>query len=112
MLFLISLALAVILLLILAPLLRKRPLPFYITGAVVSAAVTVLSQQHIENDVITSLTASTDEEETEYFDMAYGTMAQDIINRQSPDVDGVSGATYSSDDIKKALKKCLEKARR
>lgn len=66
----------------------------------------------IENDVITSLTASTDEEETEYFDMAYGTMAQDIINKQSPDVDGVSGATYSSDDIKKALKKCLEKARR
>ena len=66
----------------------------------------------IENDVITEISAYSDEEEPEYFDSAYETVAGDILNYQTCEVDAVSGATYSSNAIMKAVKKCLEQARR
>lgn len=69
----------------------------------------------IENDVITSFSAYTEEESEEdqaYFNMAYGPVGQAIINEQTNDVDGVSGATISSDAIKMATKKCLKQALR
>ncbi|WP_295153613.1 FMN-binding protein [uncultured Ruminococcus sp.] len=66
----------------------------------------------IENDIITEISAYSDEEEPEYFDSAYETVAGDILNYQTYEVDAVSGATYSSNAIMKAVKKCLEQARR
>ena len=66
----------------------------------------------IENDVITEISAYSDEEEPDYFDSAYETVAGDILRYQSCEVDAVSGATYSSNAIMKAVKKCLEQARK
>ena len=66
----------------------------------------------IENDVITEISAYSDEEEPDYFDSAYETVAGDILYYQTYEVDAVSGATYSSNAIMKAVKKCLEQARR
>ncbi|MBR1862729.1 MAG: FMN-binding protein [Ruminococcus sp.] len=66
----------------------------------------------IEDDLITDISAYTDEEETEYFDMAYELIGQDILDCQTYDVDAVSGATYSSEAIIKAVRKCLEQALR
>ncbi|SEL24450.1 FMN-binding protein [Ruminococcus albus] len=66
----------------------------------------------IENDVITEISAYSDEEEPDYFDSAYETVAGDILNYQTCEVDAVSGATYSSNAIMKAVKKCLEQARK
>ncbi|WP_242871978.1 MULTISPECIES: FMN-binding protein [unclassified Ruminococcus] len=66
----------------------------------------------IENDIITSLTAFSEEEEPDFFNMAYETIANAILKSQSTDVDAVSGATYSSNAIKKAVKKCLEQAKK
>lgn len=67
----------------------------------------------IENDIITSFSAYTEEESEEdqaYFNMAYGPVGQAIVSSSSSDVDGVSGATISSDAIKMAAKKCLKQA--
>ena len=66
----------------------------------------------IENDVITEISAYSDEEEPEYFDSAYEKIAGDILYYQSYEVDAVSGATYSSNAIMNAVKKCLEQARK
>lgn len=52
MLFLIALVIAVSFSLICAPALRKKPLPFYIAAAVLSAAVVILAQYRIENELV------------------------------------------------------------
>lgn len=52
MLFLIALVIAVSFSLICAPALRKKPLPFYIAAAVLSAAVVILAQYRIENEFV------------------------------------------------------------
>ena len=69
----------------------------------------------IENDKIISFEAYSDEESDEdqaYFAKAYSTVGQAIVNSSSYDVDGVSGATISSDAIKMATKKCLKQAQK
>ena len=66
----------------------------------------------IENDIITEISAYTDEEETEYFDTAYEIIVGDILYFQDYEVDAVSGATYSSNAIMKGVKKCLDQARK
>lgn len=48
-------------------------------------------------------------EDDAYLDMAKG-IINSIIEKQSPDVDLVSGATYSSTGIRDAVKKALENA--
>ena len=52
MLFLIALVIAVSFSLLCAPALRKKPLPFYIAAAVLSAAVVILAQYRIENELV------------------------------------------------------------
>ena len=67
----------------------------------------------IENDRIIAFEAYSDEKSDEdqaYFAKAYGTVGRAIVNSSSYDVDGVSGATISSDAIKMATKKCLKQA--
>ena len=66
----------------------------------------------IENDIITEISAYTEEEETEYFDTAYEIIVGDILYFQDYEVDAVSGATYSSNAIMKGVKKCLDQARK
>lgn len=48
-------------------------------------------------------------EDSAYLDMAKGVISS-IIEKQSPDVDLTSGATYSSTGIRDAVKKALAKA--
>ena len=52
MLFLIALVIAVSFSLLCAPALRKKPLPFYVAAAVLSAAVVILAQYRIENELV------------------------------------------------------------
>ena len=65
----------------------------------------------IQNDTITEITAETDEADDTYFFDAKKVMLPAIIAAQNPDVDGVSGATYSSNAIIAAVRKALEAAR-
>ena len=65
----------------------------------------------IENDVITSITATSDESDEWYFEQACDEVIKRIINAQSPSVDVVSGATYSSQGIMTAVKKALNSAK-
>ncbi|MBO4876662.1 MAG: FMN-binding protein [Ruminococcus sp.] len=65
----------------------------------------------IENDVITSISAWADEDDTEYFGDAMNTVIPQIASGGSADgIDACSGATYSSKGIIEAARKALEQA--
>jgi uncharacterized protein with FMN-binding domain len=66
----------------------------------------------IENDVITSISGYSDESDPWYFDQASASVYQQILDRQDPSVDAVSGATYSSNAIMSAVRSALDSARR
>ena len=65
----------------------------------------------IQNDVITSITASTDEADPWYFEQARDRVISQILSSQSTGVDAVSGATFSSQAIMAAVKKALSDAK-
>lgn len=65
----------------------------------------------IENDVITNITAETEESDDSYFLDAKNVVIPAIIANQMPDVDACSGATYSSNGIMAAVRAALESAR-
>lgn len=56
---------------------------------------------------ITSVSAVSEEMDPAYFDMARGQVIREIIARQSPRVDAVSGATVSSEAIMEAVENAL-----
>lgn len=64
----------------------------------------------IQSDKITSVTISGHSDDEAYMADAEAVIGK-IIQAQSADVDSVSGATYSSDGIKNAVKSALEKAK-
>jgi uncharacterized protein with FMN-binding domain len=64
----------------------------------------------IENDVITSISAYTEESDEWYFNSAEGSVISQIISSQSTNVDAVSGATYSSEAIMSAVRKAMNSA--
>ena len=66
----------------------------------------------IENDVITDVTASCQESDMYYFDVAYPVLKSAILAAQSPDVDAVSGSTYSSNAIRDGVREALNQARK
>ncbi len=66
----------------------------------------------IENDVIVDVTASCEESDMYYFDVAYPVLKSAILASQSPDVDAVSGSTYSSDAIRDGVREALSQARK
>ena len=66
----------------------------------------------IENDVITDITASCNESDMYYFESAWPILKQAILSAQSPDVDAVSGSTYSSDAIRDGVREALASARK
>ena len=65
----------------------------------------------IQGDKITNITARSDEFEPEYFEDAERTVIPSIINSQSTNVDAVSGATFSSQGIMKAVEQALNGAK-
>lgn len=65
----------------------------------------------LENDVIVSVSAWTEESDDSYFDKAQGAVISAILSSQSTDVDAVSGATYSSEAIMAAMQKALDSAK-
>lgn len=65
----------------------------------------------VENDVITSITARTEESDEWYFSSAQESVISQILSSQNTDVDAVSGATYSSEAIMEAVQKALNSAR-
>lgn len=65
----------------------------------------------IENDVIISITARTEESDPWYFETAEGSVIAQILASQDTGVDAVSGATYSSNAIMSAVQQALNAAR-
>ncbi len=65
----------------------------------------------IAEDKITSISASSEEEDLWYFEQAESKVIDSIISKQSTEVDAVSGATYSSKGIMKAVENALAKAK-
>ncbi len=65
----------------------------------------------IQGDKITNITARSDEFEPEYFEDAEKGVIPAIINSQNTNVDTVSGATFSSQGIIKAVEQALNSAK-
>lgn len=65
----------------------------------------------IENDVITSISGTTYESDSWYYESAEESVISQILSSQSTEVDAVSGATYSSKAIMSAVQKALESAK-
>ncbi len=61
----------------------------------------------IENGVITSVTVSSYSDDERYFSRAESTIISEIIAAQTPNVDAVSGATFSSNGIMEAVANAL-----
>ena len=64
----------------------------------------------IENGQIADIVIGDNSETPEKGGVAIETIPQEIIDTQSIDVDSVSGASITSNGIKDAVAKCLEKA--
>ena len=65
----------------------------------------------VENDMITSINSSCEEEDISYYLSCRDYVTGQILTYQNTDVDAVSGATYSSQAIMKAVAKALDSAR-
>ena len=65
----------------------------------------------IQNDIITDITAETEESDDSYFIDAKSAVIPAIIRSQAADVDACSGATYSSNGIMAAVRTALEQAK-
>ena len=59
---------------------------------------------------ITTITTVSYKDDAKYYNKAYSTVSKSIISSQSADVDAVSGATYSSNGIMKAVENALSGA--
>ena len=64
----------------------------------------------IEGGKITNLSCSSAESDLWYFEKCKDKVVSEILEAQNTDVDAVSGATYSSNGIKKAVQKALQEA--
>lgn len=64
----------------------------------------------IQNGNIDSVTIGDNEETPDKGGVAIAQLPDEIVSAQSYDVDAVSGATVTSDGIKDAVARCLEKA--
>lgn len=64
----------------------------------------------IKNGEISNIILGDNNETPERGGVAIETLPKEIINIQSPNVDAVSSATITSDGIKDAVARCLEKA--
>lgn len=65
----------------------------------------------IADDIITAITAETDESDDSYFFDAKGKVIREILSSQRTDVDAFTGATYSSEGIMAAVSAALKQAK-
>jgi uncharacterized protein with FMN-binding domain len=65
----------------------------------------------IANGKITSVNTISNQDTSQYYKRAIGTITNSVISRQSGSVDTVSGATHSSDGIIEAVKNALSQAK-
>lgn len=65
----------------------------------------------IKNHKIKSISVNSYEDDKRFFERAYNTVISSIINKQSTNVDAVSGATFSSNGIMEAVANALKKAK-
>jgi polyferredoxin len=72
---------------------------------------TTTVQVTVSGDVITGITIVSHRDDRQFFQTASPVIVEEILQAQSPDVDTVSGATYSSNGIISAVADALEKAR-
>ncbi|SDB19707.1 S8 family serine peptidase [Eubacterium oxidoreducens] len=63
-----------------------------------------------ENQTISSITTTSTTDTEEYYDMVDPDLMDLIISVQSTDVDGISGATYSSNGVKEAVSDAMSQA--
>ena len=66
----------------------------------------------VKEDTITDIKGTTTESDDYYFSMAKKDVFRQILDRQQPNVDACSGATYSSNAIMQAVQKALDSARK
>ena len=66
----------------------------------------------VKNDIITDIKGTTAESDDYYFSMAKKDVFRQILDRQQPNVDACSGATYSSKAIMQAVQKALDSAKK
>ena len=66
----------------------------------------------VEQDTITDINVTSAANETPSYYNSAVAVIDSILTEQSVDVDGVSGATYSSNGIKNAVKAALDKAKK
>ena len=64
----------------------------------------------IANGRITEINPVSSEDSNQFFSSAYESVSKEILSSQSPEVDAVSGATFSSNGIMSAVADALAKA--
>ncbi len=64
----------------------------------------------VKNGKISSITVDSYRDDKKFFIRAFDTIVERIIGSQSAEVDAVSGATFSSEGIKKAVADALRQA--
>ena len=64
----------------------------------------------VKSGKITDVSVVSTRDTPNFFERAYPTVTQSILSRQTPQVDAVSGATYSSNGIMQAVADALSKA--
>lgn len=72
---------------------------------------TTKMQVTIQNDVITAVKSVSTRDDGRFFNAAYSTIVGEVLQAQSPQVDTVSGATYSSNGIISAVTDALNQAK-
>ncbi len=65
----------------------------------------------VEQDRVTAIAAETDESDPWYLEEAEAGVIPQILDTQTPQVDAVAGATYTSEAIMQAVEKALESAK-
>jgi len=65
----------------------------------------------IKNDKITDISTVSNSDDAPFYNKAYSTIKQEIISKQSANVDAVSGATFSSNGIMGAVSDALNQAK-
>lgn len=70
----------------------------------------VKTKLEISNNKITSVNLDLSTETPQYAQKAKSKLENEVLAKQSADVDAVSGATFTSNGVKEAVKDALKKA--
>ena len=70
----------------------------------------VKAELEISNNKITSVNLDLSTETPQYAQKAKSKLENEVLAKQSADIDAVSGATFTSNGVKEAVKDALKKA--